>query len=250
MDDVTLLNIGNTHAQIAGWRRRTVCGLRRIPGARLAEAEGCTAELAAHAGRPLLLACVSPPVGEAVCGWAAETRTPLCTVSPSQLPEVDFSGVDTSTLGADRVANLAAALHLCRLPVIVMDCGSAITTEVLDAERRFRGGAIAPGRALARRALHEFTGQLPLVEMQARVPSPLGTATRAAILAGIDLGALGTVARLIESTRGESGLSEAAVVVTGGDRAYFAANLPSVEEAVPDFTLQGMGWLAEKAFRK
>ena len=248
MSEYTLIDIGNTHTRLAVWRAGALCGLRKVATARLVDAAGCAAEMAELAGRPLLLACVSPQAGAAVASWADSTHTPLRRVGAELLPEVDFAAVDTSTLGADRVANLAAALHLCPLPVIVLDCGTALTTEVLDAERRFRGGAIAPGRFLARRALNEFTGQLPRVELQDACPSALGRNTREAILAGVDLGALGTAGALIESTRKEPGLAAARVVVTGGDAAFFAAHLPGVELAPPEFTLCGMGWLAERAF--
>ena len=69
---------------------------------------------------------------------------------------LDFSSVDSSTLGADRVANAVAALDY-GTPALVLDCGSAVTIELIDASRRFLGGAIAPGRKMLRQALHAKT---------------------------------------------------------------------------------------------
>ena len=74
-----------------------------------------------------------------------------------------------------------------REPAIVVDLGTAITVDVIDADGAFLGGAIMPGIATSARAMHEFTDLLPLVEMWklGQPPAPLGTATVAAMQAGL-----------------------------------------------------------------
>ena len=47
--------------------------------------------------------------------------------------------------------------------ILVIDAGTCITYEFIDAAGRYHGGNISPGVQMRFRALHEFTGRLPLV---------------------------------------------------------------------------------------
>jgi type III pantothenate kinase len=125
-------------------------------------------------------------------------------------------------------------------PILVLDCGTAITTEALAAGNIFRGGAILPGRRLLRQALHDHTAQLPLVPLGDAAPPALGRNTREAILAGTDAAVLGAVRHLILASRGELGAPDCPVLAVGGDAAYFARHLPEVQAGPGDFTLRGL----------
>ena len=67
------------------------------------------------------------------------------------------------TLGADRFCVVLAARELHGAPVIVIDCGTATTMNVIDPDGRFLGGSIAPGVEASFRALHDRTAQLPAI---------------------------------------------------------------------------------------
>lgn len=236
-----LLNIGNTNSQIARLDadgelgKAAVVPTAAMPGhPLLAELDTC----------PGLAACVVPAVRETL-----RIRYPnLHFLAVADLPFVDFSLVDPSTLGADRAANLAAAAEIGG-PCIVLDCGTAITTEALDGGNRFRGGAILPGRQLLRRALHDHTGQLPLVPLGDAPPPALGTDTAAAILAGTDAAAIGAVAHLLAASRRELGSPDCPVLAVGGDAAYFVRHLSDVAPGPADFTLRGLRAVARRMDR-
>jgi type III pantothenate kinase len=70
------------------------------------------------------------------------------------------------TLGADRFCAVLAARELYGAPVVVVDCGTATTVNVVDGEGVFLGGSIAPGVQTALRALHEHTAQLPALSAE------------------------------------------------------------------------------------
>ena len=108
-------------------------------------------------------------VAEPTAGWAAELRllvpgrvlefvpatTPLPLANAYATPQ---------TLGADRLAAAVGAAWL--LPgrnVVVVDAGTAIKFDLVEGGQVFRGGSIAPGLAMRFKALHAFTGRLPLV---------------------------------------------------------------------------------------
>ena len=77
------------------------------------------------------------------------------------IPFVDFSDAPP-TLGMDRIVNCAA---LCQnhSSGIIIDAGTAITIEVVN-NKKFAGGAILPGSAILARAMHDYTGALPEVK--------------------------------------------------------------------------------------
>jgi len=144
-------------------------------------------------------------------------------------------------VGIDRLAAAAAARHV--IPpgrsAVVVDCGTAATVDMIDADGVFLGGAILPGPGLMARALAEGTSKLPEVESSGAgdPPDMPGRDTREAIAAGIGWGIRGAIATLVERARAR--LGDAVVVLTGG---WHGAVLPAVPDAVevPDLVLSGI----------
>ena len=97
-----------------------------------------------------------------------------------------------------------------------------------------------PGRMLMRRALADHTAQLPLIPMQYNRPSPMGTNTHDAILAGIDLAAIGGIRTLIADMRSTLEAPHCTVFTTGGDARFFLDNLPELTPAPPFMTILGI----------
>ena len=220
-----LLDIGNTHTRIAASRGETVELLRTVPTAELRVELIPAGEIAA--------ASVAP--------WAAERLTgrEIEYISAKNCRNlIDFSLVAAETLGADRVANAVAAAEYYPLPALVVDCGSAITFELVDGRRRFLGGAILPGRALMRGALNTGTAQLPAVPLDDGIPEHPGRNTVEAIRLGVDGGAVGMVREVFRRLSGAADLRS--VVLAGGDAAFFARFFPDWSVAAPEFTLQGI----------
>lgn len=75
------------------------------------------------------------------------------------------------TLGADRVAAACGAWKLSGgRPCVVIDAGTCITIDYLDASGTYRGGAILPGISMKFRSLHTFTAKLPLLGLKEEIP--------------------------------------------------------------------------------
>jgi type III pantothenate kinase len=68
-------------------------------------------------------------------------------------------------VGPDRIANAAAAHHLYKDPIIIVDVGTATTFDVISREGDFMGGAIATGIGTAADALFTRAAALPRVEL-------------------------------------------------------------------------------------
>lgn len=89
------------------------------------------------------------------------------------------------TLGADRLAAVVGAMTLCpETDLLVIDAGTCITYDFVDASGFYAGGNIAPGLRMRLEALHERTARLPLVSKEGEVPD-LGKDTETAIRSGV-----------------------------------------------------------------
>jgi len=189
-------------------------------------------------------ACLVPAVRELL-----HERYPgrFMFVSAASYPWIDFSSYDISTLGADRIANAAAAQALDDGAILVLDCGTCITSEAIDAKGTFRGGAILPGRAMLRKSLASFTAQLPEIPMSMQCPSALGQNTAEAIAAGVDLGIIGAVKEIISKTRQAPGLEKCRIIAIGGDAQFFKQNIAGLQQGEANFTLQGISLAKEGA---
>jgi type III pantothenate kinase len=166
--------------------------------------------------------------------------------------ELRVAGVDTpmplrldyatpETLGADRWVGALAA-HRLRGRAVVVDCGSATTVNLVDADGTFRGGAIAPGLRAFVAGLAATTPALPAPDLDARPTMPPRT-TQAALDAGVLLGYAGLVERLVaDALRVSRG--PAAVVLTGGNAERLVRHTRLRAELVPDLVHRGLRELA------
>ncbi len=225
-NEIILLNIGNTHTQMA------YCENGGIGKCIVMKTDLVDASLFDGNSR-IAAACVVPEVKERLAGLD------IFFLNAANAGTVDFSAADTSTLGADRVANAVEAAASCPLPAVVFDFGSAITAEVIDAQRCFCGGAIAPGRMMMRRALNLCTGQLPLTGLSEEAPQNGGCNTADAIAFGVDGGAIGMARHFLEVLKREHG-EFASVIGIGGDAPFFCRELTEITAGGDDFTLRGL----------
>lgn len=147
---------------------------------------------------------------------------------------------EPSRVGTDRLLCALGARELAGSPCIVVGVGTAITVDLVDADGRFAGGAIAPGLALAARALHEGTACLPLVEPK-RPLRAAGLDTIEAIQSGTYEFCRGGVESLLESLGRQARAPEAPVLVTGGDAdLLLPLRTDRAVRHVPDLVFAGM----------
>ncbi|OGX88112.1 hypothetical protein BEN47_09585 [Hymenobacter lapidarius] len=145
------------------------------------------------------------------------------------------------TLGADRLAAAvgAAGLRPGR-PTLIIDAGTALKFDVVTADETYHGGSIAPGLSMRFRALHTFTGRLPLLERPAADATiPLvGDSTTGSLLSGVVNGMVAEIREFIAQYQQlYPGLG---VLLTGGDAAFLAARLPARIFVVPELVLLGL----------
>jgi type III pantothenate kinase len=146
-------------------------------------------------------------------------------------------------VGADRIADAAAAHHLYGGPVIVIDLGTATTFGIISKEGDYIGGIIATGIATAAEALFTRTAQLPRVEL-AHPKHIIGSNTVAAIQSGIIYGYASLVEGMLARINKELGF-KAKVVATGGYAGLIAKETKVIDVVNPDLTLIGLRLIYE-----
>ena len=143
-----------------------------------------------------------------------------------------------ATLGTDRLANACgAALLFKNKNCLTLDAGTCLKFDLITADAHYKGGAISPGLNMRYKALHDYTGRLPLVKQTDNV-ALTGNTTQTSIASGVQNGIIAEAEYLIaEYKKLYKGLK---VVVTGGDMTFFADRLKTHIFAAPDLTLVGL----------
>ncbi len=234
------LDIGNSSVKAAvwdgGWSSLVRFPSDDAPVAVWAERLEDVARGAEAGGLASVVPALTPVLAEAV--RAVTGSAPLVVSAGLALP-FRMAYETPATLGADRLAAAVGAHALADgRPVIAVDAGTAITTEVVTAEPAFLGGAILPGPDLLRRALARDTRQLPDVPWP-DVLAPVGASTVGAIQAGLGALVLDGVAGLLRRTQDVLG-GGALVVATGGWGGWLAERLPEIDRVEPALVLNGI----------
>ncbi len=147
--------------------------------------------------------------------------------------------------GVDRLAAARAAFALAKGAALIVNAGTAITVDWIDASGTFRGGAIVPGRALQARALRLFTDRLPEVapwSAPESLPLP-GRNSEQAIRHGLDVGVPGMVDRLLTTLLARAGTT-LPIFVSGGDATWLSPRLASAHRVEPWLVARGLALAA------
>jgi type III pantothenate kinase len=194
---------------------------------------------------------------EAISKYGAE-RGILCTVKQIDISILSYLGKELSaffelceqmqtplvldyrtpqTLGMDRVAAATGAylLHPGK-NLLVIDIGTAITFDFVDESGYYKGGNISPGPELRFKALHHFTGKLPLVNEQGNIPA-LGYDTVTAIRSGVIEGIVREIDSYINDYEKKCNVF---TFLTGGYSFYFESKLKNPIFADENLVLRGL----------
>ncbi len=157
---------------------------------------------------------------------------------------IELKTDNPSQIGADRIANAAAAAEIFDIPAIVVDFGTATSFDVVNSKKEFIGGIITAGMKIQADALSNKTSKLPKLNIEAP-EKVIGRNTIDAMLSGIVRGHAAMIDGLISECEKELG-EKTAVIATGGYSSviskYLNRNFDSIE---PDLTLIGAKILFE-----
>jgi type III pantothenate kinase len=136
-------------------------------------------------------------------------------------------------LGVDRWLSMIAGFQLYSKALCIVDCGTAITVDVIDNSGQHLGGLISPGLQLMKEALAKGTENLQLSETT--FPFGLATNTDAAIYNGTLSAACGLIEWVLKTQPDTT-----QILLTGGDAKVIAAHLSRPAIINTDLVLRGL----------
>lgn len=172
----------------------------------------------------IIFSTVSGPLPEIIREWQASETKVLELNSTTKLPfQVAYQTPET--LGRDRLAAVAGAYALFpKAHCLVIDAGTCITYDLLNAQGIYLGGNISPGWQMRLDAMHHFTAKLP--RPAASAPAKwIGDSTESALLNGALQGLLWEIEGYIRQSTAD--FASINVILTGGDADFFAKKLKS-----------------------
>ena len=155
--------------------------------------------------------------------------TPVPIINKYRTPE---------TLGMDRLAAVVGANHI--MPgkdLLVIDAGTAVTYEFIDAKGNYWGGNISPGIYTRFKALNACCDKLPLIDREGE-ETDFGYSTETAIRAGVMKGMEFEMTGYINLMRKK--YPDLFVFLKGGDRFSFDTSIKSIIFAERFLVLKGL----------
>jgi type III pantothenate kinase len=152
--------------------------------------------------------------------------------------EAEFFGVKNGysqpeKLGVDRWLALIAARQKTDSPICVVDCGTAVTVDVLNEKGEHQGGLICAGLTLMKNALASNTADLPFANSTQKIG--LAIKTEAAIFNGTLFSACGLIEKVMQQLPQNTEL-----FLTGGDAEIIATELNVTFTLEPNLVLEGL----------
>lgn len=238
-----LFDIGNTHTHLGLANHKRIVKHANIPTAKWFD-HSAGVLVKRFVGRNIVdgavVCSVVPRATPMARQWVRATwNPPFIELNAKTTRGVGIDYPRPKTIGADRLANSVAAFKRFGAPVVVVDFGTAVTFDVVDARGNYAGGIIAPGLAAMTDYLHEKTALLPRIKI-AEPKHVVGKSTEEAMLAGAIFGYRGLVRELIHELKREMKVARLPVVGTGGYAELMAAGLPEISTVEPNLTLEGL----------
>lgn len=142
------------------------------------------------------------------------------------------------TLGRDRIAAVAYAYEqFPQKNILVIDMGTCITYDILQADGKYLGGSISPGINMRFKALNAFTSKLPLVDSVDQI-SLIGNTTTTALQSGVINGVKAEIEGIIKEY--SNFYEDLTILIGGGDNKYFDKRLKNSIFAAPNLVIEGL----------
>ena len=241
-----LVDVGNTRIKWIIWSAQGVLDRGDLIYKDIAH-ETLAKRLWAHLQPPsqVLIANVAgPKMRDALAAWIKNAWSIQARFAVSEAAGYGIHNAYArpGDLGVDRWVAMIGAKALSDAHCCIVDCGTAVTIDALNADGSHQGGVIFPGVRLMRQALYRDTQQIPPED--SGQPVFLGKGTQDCVWGGTIYavaGAIDGITRRMEETLG----SVACCFLTGGDGPVLLPHLQRTYRLEPDLIFHGLRVQAE-----
>jgi type III pantothenate kinase len=196
----------------------------------------------------IMVSCVAHEQKWAIvsrCAQALWNLIPRRIVSSGKEHGVVNAYRQPETLGSDRWMALVAAHELYDRGVCIVDCGTALTIDLLNADGQHLGGVIVPGAHMMQSSLHINTATLPESALNQSAISNdqyWGQDTQSGIITGSWLAQAGAVQQVYQQYARQS--DKPVCVLCGGGASILAGYVQKAigrkPELEPDLVIKGL----------
>lgn len=189
---------------------------------------------------------VVPSLSNVICD--AVRKLSVCTVL------MVSSGVKTGLnikidhpklLGSDLVSSAVKAVHMAKLPCVIVDMSTATTFTAIDRNGALVGSSIAPGIKIGLDALRQSAAQLPSISLDEPADGIFGKNTIQAIQSGVIYGAAALVDGMVERYVEALG-EDAGTLITGTYGSFIAPYCKRKMTVENDLVLHGLRIIWDK----
>lgn len=187
--------------------------------------------------QPVYIACVVDAMKEPLLEWFHKHwgQVPEFVVAVKTRCGVQNGYTNPEMLGVDRWLAMVAAFSRYKSPVCVIDCGTAVTVDVVDGQGIHRGGLIMPGLQLMRASLFCNTSKLApgaglQVELANNTQDAIASGCYQLLASGLD-----AICQVQQAK-----YSDMRIVMTGGDGAAVARIMQSNSVFISTLVLDGL----------
>lgn len=196
--------------------------------------------------RDIIISSVVPNVMHSLENFCVKyfNKQPLI-VGPGIKTGLNIKYDNPKQVGADRIVNAVAAIEKYKLPMIIIDFGTATTFCAISEKGDYLGGTIAPGIKISSEALFQRASKLPRVELL-KPGMTICKNTVSAMQSGIVYGYVGLVDKIVEMMKKELGNKDIKVIATGGLSSLIASETDSIDCVDKFLTLEGLKIIYDK----
>lgn len=166
-------------------------------------------------------------------------------VAPGIKTGVHIKTDDPREVGADLIADVAAAHHYYGNSLIIVDFGTATKYEVINEKGEFMACVISPGVGLMADVLCSRAAQLPAITIK-KPDSILTSNTVECMQAGIVYGYIGQVEYIVAKIKEEMRNPDMKVIATGGFGKIIVSETKCIDVYEKNLTLKGLKLIADR----
>ncbi|WP_413513759.1 type III pantothenate kinase [Myroides odoratus] len=232
------LDIGNTRTKLAMFENNSLLNTEYLSTKNLQEE--LLFFLKKIETKPKIIMASVVPIDPTLLKWL-ETHTDFIQITHATPLPITNKYQTPHTLGLDRLAVAVGATILYpNTPRLIIDAGTCITYDFVNAKDEYLGGAISPGFQLRYKALNDYTAKLPYLERE-EINYLIGQNTQESIQSGVINGIIAEIDSIIDQYK--KNYSDLTIILTGGDTLFLARRLKNIIFANSNFLSESLNYI-------